>query len=213
MKIGIFGGSFNPIHYGHLMLAEHAADAAGLDKGILVPAYESPFKTGTGGEISRHVLQMTRIAASGNRHFEVSPIEVEKRKMSYTVDTMRTLSAGLRTEERLSFIMGGDSFLQLEKWKGVEELLANYTFVVGSRPGCHENDIKINADRFRKEYNADIRIVLIPQVDISSTDIRERILRGRSIRYLTPDGVIDYITKHDLYTGSTGYGRSETRYG
>ena len=202
MKTGIFGGSFNPIHYGHLMLAEHAADAADLDRVILVPAYESPFKSGTGGAGSLHNLEMTRIAAGGNKRFEVSPMEVEKQQMSYTVDTMRILAAEAGPENTLSFIMGGDSFLSLDKWKGAGELLRSYSFIVGSRPGCAAEDVEKTAERLRKEYNADIRIVLVPQVDISSTDIRNRIRDGKSIRYLTPDGVIDYLEKHHLYTGN-----------
>lgn len=213
MKIGIFGGSFNPIHYGHLMLAEHAADAASLDRVILIPAYESPFKSGTGGEISMHNLRMAQIAAEGNARFEVSPVEVEKMKVSYTVDTMRDLSAASGPGDHLSFIMGADSFLSLEKWKGVDELLQNYGFVVGRRPGCGMDEIETAADRLRKEYNADIRVVPIPQVDISSTDIRNRVQRGKSIRYLTPDGVIDYIAEHGLYTGMAEYRRSEDNHG
>jgi nicotinate-nucleotide adenylyltransferase len=199
MRIGVFGGSFNPVHYGHLILAEHAAEAAGLDKVILIPAYESPFKSGAGGEISRHLLQMTRIAAEGNDRFEVSSMEVDKKTVSYTVDTMRDLSEGYSPEDHFSFIMGADSFVSLEKWKGVEELLCRYSFLVGSRPGCASGEVEKTAAKLRKEYNADIRIVLIPQVDISSTDIRERIRAGRSIRYLTPGGVADYITYHNLY--------------
>lgn len=203
MKIGIFGGSFNPIHFGHLMLAEHTADAAGLEKVILIPAYESPFKCGTGGEISLHNLEMTRIAAAGNKRFEVSSMEVDLGRMSYTVDTLRTLLETLSPEHRLCFIMGADSFLSFEKWKGLEELLEKYSFVVGKRPGCDADAIETTADRLRKEYNADISIVSIPQVEISSTDIRRRVGQGRSIRYLTPDGVADYIEQHELYKDNT----------
>ena len=202
MKTGIFGGSFNPIHYGHLLLAEHAADAAGLDRVILVPAYESPFKSGTGGAGSLHNLEMTRIAVADNARFEVSPVEVNKQKISYTVDTMRILAKEAGADNPLSFIMGGDSFLSLEKWKGVDELLRNYPFIVGSRPGFAAEDVEKTANMLRKKYHALIRIVMIPQVDISSTDLRNRIRKGRSIRYLTPEGVINYLKKHHLYTGS-----------
>lgn len=202
MKIGVFGGSFNPVHYGHLILAEHIADAANLDKVILVPAYESPFKSGTGGEISLHLLQMTKIAAAGNSRFEVSSMEVDKKTVSYTVDTLRTLSGNAAPEDHFSFIMGADSFVSLEKWKGADELLHNYSFLVGIRPGCSYDEVEITAERLRKVYNADIRIFPVPQVDISSTDLRERIRVGRSIRYLTPDGVADYISLHDLYKGT-----------
>lgn len=206
MKIAIFGGSFNPIHYGHLILAEHVADAAGIDRVILVPAYESPFKSGTGGAGSLHNLEMTRIAASGNKRFIVSSFEVDQQKMSYTVDTMRAFGKAIRPDHPLSFIMGGDSFLNLEKWRGVDELLRGYPFLIGSRPGSAAEEVEKNAKRLRMEYNADIRIIQIPQVDISSTDIRNRIREKMSIRYLTPTGVIDYISQHDLYAGSTGQG-------
>lgn len=199
MKIGVFGGSFNPVHYGHLILAEHAADAAGLDEVILIPAYESPFKMGTGGEISEHDLEMVRIAASGNRRFKVSQYEVIRKKTSYTVDTLRELSRRLEPSDRLYFIMGADSFCSLEKWRGVPEMMENYSFVVGRRPGCSGGIVEETAEKFRAEYDADIIIVPIPQVDISSTDIRERVSEGRSIRYLTPDSVVEYIKEHGLY--------------
>lgn len=206
MKIGIFGGSFNPIHYGHLMLAEHVADAAGIDRVILVPAYESPFKSGTGGAGSLHNLNMTRIAAEGNERFLVSSYEVDQQKMLYTVDTMRAFTEAIRPDHPLSFIMGGDSFLSLEKWRRADELLRNYPFLIGVRPGSSAEEVEKTAVRLRMEYNADIRIIQIPQVDISSTNIRNRIHEGKSIRYLTPNGVIDYILQHNLYAGSTGQG-------
>ena len=209
MKIGVFGGSFNPVHCGHLILAEHAADAAELDRVILVPAYESPFKTGTGGEISRHLLQMTRIAAEQNPRFEVSSMEIDKGVTSYTIDTMRAISAEIGTGDRLSFIMGADSFASLEKWRGADELLREYSFLVGCRPGCALEETEKTAEQLRMRYNADIRIILIPQVDISSTDLRNRVRQGKSIRYLTPDGVAKYIAEFHLYED----GRSETGHG
>ncbi|MGI6205544.1 MAG: nicotinate-nucleotide adenylyltransferase [Anaerovoracaceae bacterium] len=199
MKIGVFGGSFNPIHYGHLVLAEHARDAAGLDKVILVPAFESPFKKGTGGESSVHNLEMARLAVEGNDCLEVSSIEVDRGEMSYTVDTMRKISGKCGPDDRLYFIMGADSFFGLEHWMGSKELLSRYSFVVGRRPGCETGKLEETADWFRKQYNADILIVPVPQVEISSTDIRERFRTGRSVKYLTPDSVIDYVMRHGLY--------------
>ncbi|MDD7408939.1 MAG: nicotinate-nucleotide adenylyltransferase [Anaerovoracaceae bacterium] len=199
MKIGIFGGSFNPIHYGHLVLAEHARDAAGLDRVILIPAYESPFKRGTGGESSIHNLNMTRLAAEGNPNLEVSSMEVDRGELSYTVDTMRKISEKCGPDDRLYFIMGADSFFSLEHWMGAEELLRSYSFVVARRPGCEAGKIEETADWLRRKYGADIIIVPVPQVEISSTDIRERFHSGRSVRYLTPDSVIDYVTSHGLY--------------
>ena len=199
MKIGIFGGSFNPIHYGHLVLAEHSRDAAGLDRVILIPAYESPFKKGTGGESSIHNLEMTRLAIEGNAFMDVSSIEVDKGEMSYTVDTMRFIKKRCGPDDKLYFIMGADSFMGLESWLGAEELLRNYSFVVGRRPGCEAGKLDETADWLREKYGADIKVVPVPQVDISSTDIRERFRTGKSVKYLTPDSVIEYAARHRLY--------------
>ncbi len=200
MKIGIFGGSFDPVHNGHLVLAEHVRDRAGLDRVILLPAYESPFKVGRSGTDSRHRLEMTRLAASGNEHFEVSALDVEKGKVSYTVDLMAELS-DMYPGDRLYFIAGTDSFLGIEKWMGSEELLTRYGFAVGTRPGYRDEELAAQAERLREKYGSEIITVNIPKVDISSTDIRRRCRDGRSIRYLVPDAVRELIAREGLYRG------------
>ncbi len=197
MKTGIFGGSFHPVHYGHLVLAEHSRDAAGLDRVILVPAYESPFKAGTGGVDSIHNYNMVKLAAENNPHFEVSSIELDQARMSYTVDTLRTIRE--QTGDDLYFIMGADSFRSLEQWKGAPELLSKYHFVIGMRPGNNYREIRSIIHQLTEKYHADIIPVDVPQVDISSTEIRRRIRSGRSVRYLVPDPVIEYIEEHRLF--------------
>ncbi len=198
MNIGVFGGSFNPIHLGHLALAEHACDEAGLDGVLFIPAYESPFKIGTGGPESLHHFIMAELAVEENERFEVTDREVVKSETSFTVDTLRELSEE-RPGDRIHFIIGADSFVKLKKWKGLEELLTGYTFVVGGRPGSEDNAVEELAEEFRRDYHADIIIVPVPQLDISSTDIRNRCMNGKSIRYLVPEKVRHYIEQHDLY--------------
>ncbi len=200
MNIGIFGGSFDPVHTGHLVLAEHVRDGAGLDKVILLPAYESPFKVGRSGADSSQRLEMTELAARDNEHFEVSALDVAKGKVSYMVDLMAELSA-MYPHDRLYFIAGIDSFLSIEKWWGFEELLTRYGFVIGTRPGYRDEELTDHAERIRQKYGSEIITVNIPKVDISSTDIRRRCRDGRSIKYLVPDAVGEYIARNGLYRG------------
>lgn len=200
MKIGIFGGSFDPVHTGHLVLAEHVRDGAGLDRVILLPAYESPFKIGRSGADSGQRLEMTRLAAADNDHFEVSDLDVAKGMVSYTVDLMAELSA-MYPDDRLYFIAGTDSFLGIEKWMGSEELLTRYGFVIGTRPGYRDEELAEHAERMRERYGAEVITVNIPKVDISSTDIRRRCRDGRSIKYLVPDAVGGFIAWNGLYRG------------
>lgn len=198
MKIGVFGGSFNPIHNGHLALAEHASDMADLDRTVIIPAYESPFKLGTGGSDSVHHLRMAELAVRGNDRLTVSDMEVVKTETSYTVDTLREL-AEQNPEDRLYFIIGADSFFNIEMWWRSEELLTTWPFVVGCRPGYDNEELRRFAESLREKYGAEIHIVPVPQLDISSTDIRRRCAEGRSIRYLVPDAVDAYIRDNGLY--------------
>lgn len=199
MRIGIFGGSFDPVHSGHMVLAEYVREGAELDRIVLLPAYESPFKVGKSGADDKHRLEMTVLAAQGNPFFEVSSYDVDKGCVSYTVDLLREIQEK-NPEDTLYFIAGTDSFLGIEKWKGSEELLTKYGFVIGTRPGYRDEELADHAERLRKEYGTDIIVVSIPKVDISSTDIRRRRREGRSIKYLVPERVEEYIMKCGLYS-------------
>lgn len=198
MKIGIFGGSFDPIHTGHLVLAEYVKDGAGLDHVVFLPAYESPFKVGQSNAYSKHRLKMTELAVCDNSCFEVSSLDICREHVSYTVDIMRELSM-IYPDDRLYFIAGTDSFLGIEKWKGSDELLTRYGFIVGTRPGYRDEELMDYAEHIKKKYKSDIITINIPKVDISSTDIRRRCREGRSIKYLVPDNVRDYILHNKLY--------------
>lgn len=198
MKIGIFGGSFDPIHTGHLVLAEHVRSDAGLDRVIFLPAYESPFKMGRTSSDPASRLKMTEIAVEGNPEFQVSDLDIGKGKVSYTVDLMAELQ-DIYPDDSLYFIAGTDSFLGIEKWKGSAELLTKYGFVVGTRPGNRDEELKQHAEYISGKYGTDVVTVSIPKLDISSTDIRRRCEQGKSIRYLVTPGVEAYIKTAGLY--------------
>lgn len=199
MKIGIFGGSFDPIHMGHLVLAEYIKDELGMDKIIFIPAYESPFKIGKSNADSRHRFNMVKLAAEGNTDFEVSDYELKKSDVSYTVDTLRDFRKHEGREHELYFIAGIDSFLNMEKWKNADELFTEYSFAIGNRPGYKEEELYKYADYLREKYGSNIEIVKIPQINLSSTAIRNRISAGQSIKYLVAPSVEVYISEHGLY--------------
>lgn len=199
MKIGILGGSFNPIHYGHLILAENVRKEANLDKVIIMPAYASPFKLNKKSASAQHRYQMVRLAVEGNEGLEASDFESASGRVSYTIDTMRMLEEKLGSECQLCFITGADSILEIERWKEPAELLRRYTFLVGGRPGYRDAELEEYAEYLRKEYRAEVRVIDIPKADISSTEIRRRSMAGKSIRYLTPDSVAEYIKSNGLY--------------
>ena len=199
MKIGILGGSFNPIHYGHLILAENVRKEATLDKVIIMPAYASPFKLNKKSASPQHRYQMVRLAVEGNEGLEASDFESASGRVSYTIDTMRMLEEKLGSECQLCFITGADSILEIERWKEPAELLRRYTFLVGGRPGYRDAELEEYAEYLRKEYRAEVRVIDIPKADISSTEIRRRSMAGKSIRYLTPDSVAEYIKSNGLY--------------
>ena len=199
MDIGIFGGSFDPIHTGHLMLAESARTEAGLDRLIILPAYESPFKVGQSNASSQDRMEMAIRAAEGNEAMEVSSFDIDKGKVSFMVDLLMEMEDMFAPEDKFYFISGTDSILKIEKWKGSDILLTRYGFVVGSRPGYRTEELTEHVEYLKKTYGTDIRIVDIPQVDISSTDIRKRCQDGRTIKYLVPEKVEEYIIQKGLY--------------
>ncbi len=199
MKIGIFGGSFDPIHYGHLVLAENVREGAGLDKIIIMPAFESPFKIGRSGAGTEHRMNMVELAVERNDFIKTSSYEIDKGRISYTADTLDEIREMYYPDDELCFITGTDSMLGIEKWKDRDKLLKEYSFAVGTRPGYKDEELYSYAEHLRSAYGTKIYIINIPKVDISSTNIRIRRMEGRSIKYLLPDKVEDYIIEHGLY--------------
>lgn len=194
LRIGVMGGTFDPIHYGHLVAAEEARYQLDLDRVLFVPAGRPWQKEDVTS--ATHRLEMTRLATQSNERFEVSTLEIDRRGPTYTVDTLRQL----RREQRdasLFFVTGADAILDILTWKDANEALGIATFVAASRPGYDLDRLgSLGAD-----VRARIVVIHVPALAISSTDIRDRVTRGAPIRYLVPDAVADYIAFNDLYRG------------
>lgn len=197
LKYGILGGTFNPIHNAHLFSAELVREECSLDKVIFLPTGNPPHKKmdSIGNE---HRLAMVKMAIEGNEHFQVSEIEVFSKEVNYTINTMRKL----KTENiniDYYFIIGADEAMILDRWKEVGELLKLCSFIVVNRPGFSDESVKNKINEITSRYGGNIAIVSGPRLDISSTEIRKRAENGKTIRYLVPDKVEEYIAKEHLY--------------
>lgn len=197
MDIGILGGTFNPIHIGHLVAAEEARMALGLREVLFIPAGQSWLKGDRAILPAEHRVEMVRLAIVSNPHFKLSTLEVERPGESYSVDTMEELRRQYGSAGRLFFILGSDSLMTLPRWKQPARLVQLCQLVVMNRPGPPPNMAALE----ESIPGVSRRIVLLdmPGMDVSSTDIRERVLCGRSIRYLVPAEVENYILEHRLY--------------
>lgn len=187
MRIGLFGGSFDPVHNGHLTLAACCAEQGGLDAVWFVPAALQPFKLGGPVASDADRVAMLRLAIAGTPGREVSTLEIDRGGVSYTVDTLRQLQAELVGIE-LFFLMGADTLRDLPGWREPDEVLRLATPMVVQRPG--EADIVTDVPHLRVE---------MPPMDISSSDIRKRIATGESIEGLLPASVAAYIDENGLY--------------
>jgi len=215
-RLGILGGTFNPVHNGHLAAAEEVRDRMKLEKVIFIPSFLPPHKNEEDMPSALQRQEMIRLAIKGNIHFTVSDIEIRRGGRSYTIDTVEALRQSHMGAD-LYFITGLDSFLEIGTWKEWERLLTLCNFVVLSREGYRFGDISklefLNApendlaalDGREKEQavirtgNMRIHLERIPFYDISSTDIRTRVRGGRSIKYHLPEAVEHYIIENKLY--------------
>jgi len=188
MKIGILGGTFNPIHIGHLILAEEALSKLKLDKVVLVPTYFPPHKDIEGNVLPKDRLKMVELAVDGNPYFECSRLEIDSRKTSYSIDMLKALKEKYGIDSQLYMITGSDLLKDLFSWKDVNEIFKMSKFIVANRPGYPV-----------KEVPKGVETVVITPIEVSSEDIRRRIKENRSIRYLVPDKVMDYIISRGLY--------------
>lgn len=198
-KIGIMGGTFDPIHFGHLFIAQTALDKLQLNKIIFIPTGKPPHKEINNITSSEKRLEMLRLAIKNNDEFEISSIEVEKKVTSYTIDTIKVLKENYGENMEFYFITGADTFSSLESWKNYKELLSLVKFVIMNRTIIHDELLDKKIELFSREYGASITKIEIPTLDISSTDIRKRIKEGNSIKYLLPETIENYILKNRLY--------------
>ncbi len=194
-RLGVMGGTFDPIHYGHLVTAEAALSEFHLDEVVFVPTGQPWMKGERDVAAPEDRYLMTVIATSSNPRFWVSRIEIERAGPTYTVETLQELRQQSRDGSDLFFITGADAILEIFQWKDPEEVLNLAHFIAATRPGY-------DVARFEREAptrHPNISVMTVPALAISSSDIRQRVREGRPIRYLVPEGVQTYIEKTQLY--------------
>jgi len=196
LKIGIMGGTFDPIHYGHLITAEAARDEFKLDYVLFIPAGVPPHKNPAEVTNAEHRYQMTVFATLTNPHFEVSRVDIDRGKVTYTIDTLRDLRNVYGSEVELYFITGADAVAEIMSWKNAEELLKLSSFIAATRPGYQ---LRPQLQQWFSEHESQLHLLQVPAMAISSTDIRRRVREHKSIRYLVPETVEYYIRKNSLY--------------
>ena len=201
MKVGLLGGSFDPVHLGHLVVAEEAAWRLGLERVVFVPGRLPPHKRNRRLAPPEDRLRMVQMAIEGNPAFEASDIELRREGPSYSIDTVSELRAASGGEWDIHFLIGADTLPELPTWHRVRELADLCKFVVFSRPGASLEALGALRVALRKDQIAAIerRRINIPLIGVSSTEIRRRVRQGRSIRYLVPETVRRYIIERGLY--------------
>lgn len=211
MSLGILGGTFNPIHLAHLRLGEELREALGLERVFFVPAAQPPLKR-RGVAPARDRLAMVELAVAQNPAFGVLTLEIERRGPSYTVDTLRSLRSS-HPDQRLWFLVGSDVLGDLDQWREPDALLELASLAVAPRGGAPSGAREVRAllppalaaglrdgpQGLLHPSGNELRVIPFTPLGISASDIRRRIARGASVRYLIPDAVADYIRKHSLY--------------
>lgn len=197
-RLGVMGGTFDPVHMGHLACAEMARDACGLDEVQFMVAPRPWMKGGRDIADVEARIDMCRLAVEGNPAFSVSTLEAGREGKTYTSDTLRELRAMLPDEVQLFFIIGADTLSTLPGWHEQEQLARLATFVCVARPGREDSAALLAAARAK---GFDVEWVDAPLLDISSSDVRRRVREGDTVRYLVPDAVRDYIERHGIYGG------------
>lgn len=198
-RIGILGGSFDPVHTGHVNLARDALEQAQLDEVLLIPARLQPFKQDRMPASGEDRMEMLRLALAEDPEINPCDYELAQEGVSYTYLTLRAMQERFGPSARLFFIIGTDSLLMLDSWMNAGELLTNYSFIVGSRPGYADEELRQKADKIRREHGTEILWIHNRRFDISATEIRERLASGASTDGLVPEPVAEYIREHGLY--------------
>jgi len=200
-RLGIFGGSFDPIHMAHLVLAEAVREERGLETVLFVPARQAVHKSVQPLAAPRRRLEMLRLALEGNGAFEVSTVELDRETPSYTLLTTRELQRSVGAGARLSLIIGADSLLDMPNWWRAKELVEEIDLIVVRRPGYPLDNVTGLRRAFGSQTTERMRRAAVdaPLMDISSSEVRKRIGEGKSVRYLVPEAVRHYIEAHGLY--------------
>jgi nicotinate-nucleotide adenylyltransferase len=213
MNIGLFGGTFDPIHWGHLRSAEEVREAFTLDRVVFIPTSKPPHKRGQTTTESRDRLAMVRLAVARNPYFKVSTVEIRRAGVSYSIDTVRYFVNRHKGKDVFFFILGLDAFREIGTWKDFEQLFPLCNFIVTSRPGSRDSNplrgtsVAVRRvfcyDFYRKMYRhrsgTSLEFLKLTDFAVSASGIRERVREGRSIRYLVPPAVEAYIRRRGLY--------------
>ena len=192
------GGTFNPVHFAHLYIAYEAKEKLDLDKVIFMPAGNPPHKKNNIIIDSKYRYDMVKMAISDYEGFEISDYEIKKQGYSYTYETLTDLK---EDDIEFYFIAGGDSLMDIEKWRNTKGVLENCNFVVFNRGEYSENELNKQKLYLEEKYAAKIILLNIMNIDISSTEIRKRIEEGKRIDFFLPKNVIEYINENNLYKG------------
>ncbi len=198
-KTGILGGTFNPIHIGHLALAQNAMEYCGLDEVLFIPSGCSYLKDPETIAETEHRLAMTKIAIEDNPRFVLSTIETDRPGNSYTYETLDILT-GKDPSARYYYITGADTLLYMENWKNPEAIFDKCTVVCAKREGRSDEILSRKAEFLKERYNADVIIMDVPEIAVSSSMIRQMLSEGKSCRYYLPDSVSGYIKDNGLYS-------------
>lgn len=200
VKLGVMGGTFNPIHNAHIAICEYIKSCLNLDKIVFMPSGDPPHKNNTLSKIHRY--NMVILSTYENEDFIVSDYEVsQENKKTYTVDTLKYIKNTYPNAE-IYFITGSDAINDMESWKDFRENFKGANFVVALRPGIDQDMTIDNVNKYREKYGANIEVVYVPQMDISSTDIRAMSQESRNIKKLVPSNVWEYINELSLYGGA-----------
>lgn len=197
-KIGILGGTFNPIHTGHLLLAENAFNQFQLDKTIFLPSGNPPHKKNVNYIDAVHRAKMVELAIQDNPHFEISYNEINRKGITYTSDTLKMMK-NEHPENKLYFILGADSLFTFDKWHEPDIICRCCTILVATREELHVQEIEARMEFLKDKLHAEVFRLILPDFDVSSNLIRKRINQGNTIKYLVPEKVLEYIQKMNLY--------------
>lgn len=207
MKIGIMGGTFNPIHNGHLLLAETAREELNLDRIWFMPSGNSYMKDNMAIASKEDRIQMTALAIENNPYFELSLLETERKGATYTCDTLLQLKEEF-PEYEFYFILGADSLFSIDRWKNPEIIMKNCILTTAVR-NEKMKEMEEKAAKLREQFCAKIRLLPERNIDISSTEIRARLQDGRSVKYMVPENVLNYLRERKLYQVKTQEKTSE----
>ncbi|HVN91767.1 MAG TPA: nicotinate-nucleotide adenylyltransferase [Candidatus Binataceae bacterium] len=211
MRIGLFGGSYNPIHFGHLRAAEEVREALKLDLVYFIPAAAPPHKPAGSLAPTDHRYKMAQLAIKGNRYFMVSDVEIRRSGASYTIDTLRHFIASMRGGPQFYLLLGGDQFAEIDTWKEASELMRLSNLVVHTRQNEKNEPLRVSLaaltrfgygkkdDHYVHQSGHTLSFVETTFLPISASLIRQKIAARESIRYLLPSDVAEYIQRHNVY--------------